>query len=305
MPRHSYHGALEPLGPGGAALRDRLRADVEMLAGQVGDRNAWRPKALSDAADRIDAAFGEPGLAAQRQTFDAGGVACDNVSAEITGVRRPREIVVVGAHYDSVSETTGADDNASGVAAMLALARVFASKHPQATLRFVAFANEEPPYFQTPDMGSLVYAKACKDRGERIVAMLSLETIGYYSDAADSQKYPAPLSLFYPSSGDFIGFVGDRSSADLVRRVVNAFRSTTKFPCEGAALPSGVPGVGWSDQWSFWQVGYPAVMVTDTAPFRYPRYHTKADTPDKLDYDRMTRVVQGLERVVEDLVSIE
>jgi Zn-dependent M28 family amino/carboxypeptidase len=305
MPGQSYRGALEPLGPGGAALRDRLRADVEMLASQVGDRNAWRPKTLSDAADRVDAAFREPGLAPRRQTFDAGGVACDNVSAEITGLRRPSEIVIVGAHYDSVSDTTGANDNASGVAAMLALARVFASKHPQATLRFVAFANEEPPYFQTPDMGSLVYARACRNRGERIVAMLSLETIGYYSDATGSQKYPPPLSLFYPSSGNFIGFVGDRSSADLLRRVVETFRSTTKFPCEGAALFSGVPGVGWSDHWSFWQAGYPGVMITDTAPFRYPHYHTRADTPDKLDYERMARVVEGLERVVEDLVGID
>jgi hypothetical protein len=305
MPGQSYRGPLEPLGPGEPALRDQLRADVEMLANQVGDRSARRPSGLSAAADRIEAALVEPGLVPQRQTFNVDGVAYVNVTAEIAGRRRPTDIVVLGAHYDSVSFTTGANDNASGVAAMLALARIFASKHPGATLRFVAFANEEPPYFQTPAMGSLVYAKACQQRGERVLAMLSLETIGFYSDATASQKYPPPLSLFYPSSGNFIGFVGDRSSADLVRRVVNTFRSTTRFPCEGAALPSGLPGVGWSDQWSFWQVGYPAVMVTDTAPFRYPHYHTRADTPDKLDYERMARVVTGLERVVEDLVGVE
>jgi Zn-dependent M28 family amino/carboxypeptidase len=305
MPGQSYRGALEPLGPAETAVSKQLRADVEMLASQVGERSAQQPKGLSAAADRIEAALREPGLVPRRQTFSADGVAYDNVSAEIAGGSRPTDIVVVGAHYDSLAFTTGADDNASGVAAMLALARMFASKHPQATVRFVAFANEEPPYFQTPDMGSLVYAKACQQRGERVLAMLSLETIGFYSDTGDSQKYPPPLSLFYPSSGNFIGFVGDRSSADLVRRVVKTFRSTTRFPCEGAALFSGLPGVSWSDQWSFWQVGYPGVMVTDTAPFRYPHYHTRADTPDKLDYERMSRVVAGLERVVEDLVGEE
>jgi hypothetical protein len=145
-------------------------------------------------------------------------------------------------------------------------------------------------------MGSLVYAKRCKDRGERIVAMLSLETIGFYSDVKGSQKYPPPLSLFYPSTGNFIGFVGDRSSTDLMRSVVKTFRATTRFPSEGAALFASLPGVGWSDHWSFWQVGYPGVMVTDTAPFRYPHYHTGADTPDKLDYE--------LERVVGELVGV-
>jgi Zn-dependent M28 family amino/carboxypeptidase len=233
------------------------------------------------------------------------GVPCDNVEAEVRGRERPADIVVVGAHYDSLAFTSGADDNASGVAALLALARAFAGAHPRTTLRFVAFANEEPPYFQTANMGSLVYAKRSRARGEHIVAMLSLETIGYYSDAPGSQRYPPPMGLAYPDRGDFIGFVGDRTSADLVRRVVATFRTTTHFPSEGAAPFSLIPGVGWSDQWSFWQVGYPGVMVTDTAPFRYPRYHTAQDTPDALDYDRMARVVAGLERVIADLAGAD
>jgi Zn-dependent M28 family amino/carboxypeptidase len=230
-------------------------------------------------------------------------VPCENVEAEIAGSERRDEVVIVGAHYDSVEGTTGANDNASGVAAMLALARTLAMRHPRTTLRFVAFANEEPPYFQTKDMGSVVYAERCKQRGERVVAMLSLETIGFYSDARGSQKYPPPLAALYPDTGNFIGFVGDRSSAALVRRAVATFRGATRFPSEGAALFAWLPGVGWSDQWSFWQAGYPAIMVTDTAPFRYPHYHTVADTPDKLDYDRMARVVTGLQRVVEDLAG--
>jgi hypothetical protein len=305
MPGKSYGGALEPLDANGTGLRDQLRADVEVLAGQIGERSVLRPKGLHAGADRIESVFAASGLSPKRQPFTVEGVACDNVEAEIAGTDRSHDVVIIGAHYDSVAFTTGANDNASGTAAMLAVARTFATRKPRTTVRFVAFANEEPPYFQTSNMGSLVYAKRCKDRGEHIVAMLSLETIGFYSDDKDSQKYPPPLSLFYPSTGNFIGFVGDRSSADLLRRVVKTFRTTTHFPSEGAALFAGLPGIGWSDQWSFWQVGYPGVMVTDTAPFRYPHYHSDADTPDKIDYERMARVVAGLERVVGDLVGVE
>jgi hypothetical protein len=304
MPGKSYAGALEPLDARGRSVADQLRADVEMLAGQIGERSVRRLTGLHSAADRIEAALSEAGLAPVRQTFTVQGVSCDNVEAEIAGRDRPGDIVIVGAHYDSVEYTTGANDNASGVAALLALARTFAKSHPSGTLRFVAFANEEPPYFQTPDMGSWVYAKRSKERGENVVAMLSVETIGFYSDEKGSQKYPPPLGLFYPSSGNFIAFVGDRSSKDLVRRAIGTFRSTTRFPSEGAALSPALPGVGWSDQWSFWQAGYPAIMVTDTAPFRYPHYHTPADRPDRLDYERMARVVGGLRRVIEDLAGV-
>lgn len=303
MPGSSHTGPLAPLDARETALAAALRADVAMLAGTIGPRNVFAPKELAAAADHVAAAFSAAGYAPERQTFRVQGVACDNVEAEIAGGDRKDDIVVVGAHYDSVAFVPGANDNGSGAAALLALARAFAGRAPRATLRFVAFANEEPPHFQTDAMGSLVYARRCKERGERVVAMLSLETIGYFSDAKGSQKYPPPLSLFYPSTGDFIGFVGDRASADLVRRCVGTFRATTAFPSEGATLPAAIPGVGWSDHWAFWQVGYPGVMVTDTAPFRYPHYHTENDTPDKLDYERMARVVAGIERVVAELAG--
>ena len=154
-------------------------------------------------------------------------------------------------------------------------------------------------------MGSLLYARACRECGDRIVAMLSLETIGYYSSLSGSQRYPFPFSLAYPSTGDFIAFVGDLGSRGLVRDSIDVFRQTTKFPSEGGALPGWIPGIGWSDHWSFWQAGYPGIMVSDTAPFRYPHYHTTRDTPDQLDYDRMARVVRGLDHVVASLVLIE
>ena len=188
---------------------------------------------------------------------------------------------------------------------MLELARAFALKKPGRTLRFVEFVNEEPPFFQTPDMGSVVYAKRSRKAGEKIVAMLSLETMGYYSDEPGTQKYPFPLNLVYPSSGNFIGFIGNIESGDLVRDAIASFRRNVQFPSEGAALPAQIPGVGWSDQWSFWQEGYPGIMVTDTAPYRYPYYHTAQDTADKINFDRLARVVAGLEKVISDLAMFE
>ncbi len=196
----------------------------------------------------------------------------------------------------------GLDDNGSGVAALLALARRFAGKTSHHTLRFVAFVNEEPPYFLSGEMGSLVYAGRCKARGDKIAAMISLETIGYFSDVPNSQNYPShALGVFYPKVGNFIGFVSNVHSRTLLRRAIALFRKHAKIPSEGASLPWFIPGVSWSDQWSFWKHGYPGIMITDTAPFRYPYYHSANDTPEKLDYDRFTLAVSGMEKVIEGL----
>jgi Zn-dependent M28 family amino/carboxypeptidase len=170
-------------------------------------------------------------------------------------------------------------------------------------VRFIAFANEEPPFFLTDDMGSRVYATRARRRGEHIVAMLSIETIGYYSEEAGSQRYPFPFSLFYPNTANFIGFVANMSSRDLLYQVIATFREHTHFPSEGIAAPEWVTGIGWSDHWSFWREGFPAVMVTDTALFRYEHYHTAEDTPDKIDYARMARVITGISRVVAGLAG--
>jgi hypothetical protein len=284
------------------ALRAELVADVQALAGDIGERNTARTAQLHAAAEFIEASLVRTGLTPRRESYDLRGQACHNIEVEIPGTRP--EILVVGAHYDSVFGSPGANDNASGVAGLLALARRFAGKPTAQTLRFVAFVNEEPPYFQTEEMGSLVYAKRCKERGDKITAMISLETIGYFSDAPGSQVYPSPgLGLFYPKTGNFIGFVGNFPSRALVRRAVDLFREQKKIPAEGAALPSLVSGVGWSDHWSFWQCGYPAIMVTDTAPFRYPYYHMSSDTPAKLDYDRFALVVSGMEKVIGELAK--
>lgn len=279
---------------------ERLSKDVARLASDIGERNLFKPRALDAAAEFLEGSFKGAGYAARRQTFSVEGRACSNLEAEIRG---SDEIVVIGAHYDSVSGSPGANDNASGAAAVLELARLFAGKTTGRTLRFVQFVNEEPPHFQTPSMGSLVYAQACRERGEKITAMMSVETIGYYSDERGSQKYPFPFNLFYPSRGNFIGVVGNRASRRIVKAVARSFRRLGKIPCESVATFESIPGIGWSDQWAFWRHGYPGIMVTDTAPFRYPHYHTAQDTPDKVDFVRMARVVEGLEGAISDLLT--
>jgi Zn-dependent M28 family amino/carboxypeptidase len=282
---------------------DALRRDVEALCA-IGERNTLRPQNLAAAAAFIARELAAAGHRVEQQTYrvERDGVDATNVIVELRGSTRPDEIVVIGAHYDSVIGTVGADDNASGVAALLALARRAASTKPARTLRFVAFANEEPPHFQSHDMGSWQYAKRCHDRREHIVAMLSLESIGYYDARRGSQHYPAPLSWFYPDVANFIAFASNLGSRTLTSRCVDAFRARTKFPIESASLPEAVTGIGWSDQWSFWQFGWPAMMVTDTAPFRNPHYHEPSDRPDTLDYVRLAEVVEGLSAVVDEIV---
>jgi hypothetical protein len=284
------------------ALRAELRADVQKLAGEIGERNMNRYPKLLEAANFIETALTSARLTPRRVSYELRGRALHNLEVEIPGTSP--EIFVIGAHYDSVFGCPGANDNGSGVAALLALARRFAGKPTGKTLRFVAFVNEEPPYFQSDEMGSFVYAKRCQARGDRIAGMISLETIGYFSDARGSQRYPSPgLGLFYPTTGNFIAFAGNTSSRSLLRATVAAFRKAGRLPCQGAALPAAIPGIGWSDQWSFWQCGYPAIMVTDTAPFRYPHYHEPTDTPDKLNYDRFALVVSGMEKTIAELTN--
>jgi hypothetical protein len=306
VPGSSYRGALAPLSDEERAIETELRAHVEKLAGEIGERNMFLPAALEAAAAYIRAEFTAMGYAVRAQEYTTQGKAVKNLEAELPAPQHsPKrgEIVIFGAHYDSVAGAPGANDNASGVAALLALARRARAMQLARTVRFVAFVNEEPPFFTATGMGSRVYARACRERGDKIVAMLSLETLGYYTDAPSSQQYPFPFGLLYPSTGNFVTFVGNFRSRDLLHRAMRAFREQTKFPSEGAAAPEAIPGIGWSDHWAFWKEGYPAIMVTDTALFRYPHYHTTHDTPDKLTYDRMARVTRGLLDVLTHLAS--
>lgn len=301
MPGDSYRGA--PLSPSGeereAAVR--LERDVRKLAVAIGERSVWKPAGLRAAADHIEQVFRGLGYAVASDPHESFGQTVRNIEATLPGTDASGEIILVGGHYDSVMGTVGANDNGSGVAAVLELARRFAGRRLRRTLRLVAFVNEEPPHFNVGAMGSQHYARAAAARGDRIVAMFSLETIGYYSEVAGSQQYPFPFSLFYPETGNFIGFVGNVASRALVRRSLELFRDGTPFPSEGVAAPAFIPGVSWSDHASFWAHGYPALMITDTAPFRYPYYHTVQDLPEHLDFVRMARVVTGITRVVSGL----
>lgn len=303
MPGKTFRGPLPASTPEQAALRDELRRHVGKLAGEIGERNVFQAKKLAAAADYIETALAEAGQKVSRQSFKASGELCHNLESEIPGSTRRDEIILVGAHYDSVWGSPGADDNASGVAALLALVKAPALQKPARTLRFVAFVNEEPPFFQTEQMGSLVCARRCRERGENVVVMLSLESLGYYATMEGSQKYPFPMGLVYPSRGDFVAFVGRNADAKWVRQCVKLFRQNAQFPSEGGALPGWLPGIGWSDHWAFWQAGYPALMVTDTATFRSPHYHGEDDTPEKLDYDRFARAVAGTAKVIESLIN--
>lgn len=296
--------APSPLAPAPPQLVEVLRRDVRALCA-VGERNVFAPESLAAAADLLDRELTAAGYRVERQRYevDAVGMSAENLIAEIRGSARPERIVVIGAHYDSVDGSPGADDNATGVAALLELARRFAKEKPEKTLRFVAFVNEEPPLFQTRDMGSWQYAKRCDERGETIAGMICLESLGYYDDTPGSQQYPPPMAPLYPNTANFIGFVGNLRSRALVTKTVRAFRRTTSFPAESAVLPEIISEVGWSDQWAFWQFEWPALMVTDTAPFRNPHYHTPFDRPETIDYERFARVVEGLAGVVRELVS--
>lgn len=281
-----------------SGLKLRLQKHVQTLAVDIGGRLATT--GLQKAAAYIQQQLQDYGYSPQKQTFSADGTFV-NIEAEIHGLKHPGKVLVIGAHYDTAGNLPGANDNGSGVAAALELARYFAKATPDCSIRWVFFANEEPPYFQTKAMGSYVYANRCRERKEDVAAMLSLETIGYYTDQPGSQVYPIGFHPGYPDRGNFLGFVADLRSALLLRTVLKTFRNATTLPAEGLAAPSSIPGISWSDHWSFWQFGYKALMLTDTAPFRYPYYHTALDTPDKLDYARFTNAVQGIAAVVDHL----
>ena len=283
-----------------------LRGWVETLATKIGVRPSHDPEQLRRAAKWIQSELSVENMGYRKvevQPFKVGEDEYRNVLVEIPGQGSPDEIIVVGAHYDSVPECPAANDNGTGVAALLALAKHFIGTENERTLRFVAFANEEPPHFQTANMGSYVYAKACQDRGESIVGMICLETIGYFPAEPGSQSLPQGLRRFYPDVGNFIAIIGNEDSEALVDEFHGSFARNSGFPAEKAALPESLPGVGWSDHWSFWQFGYPALMVTDTAAFRYPHYHLPTDTPDKIDFPRYTQVVQGVAAALYDLAN--
>lgn len=301
VPGVAHRGALPALTPEERDLAARLRRHVEAIA--AAEHNLDHYDELEKAALYIERALEGHGYPVNRQVFEARGKTVRNIDVVLEAPKLDPDVIVVGAHYDSAQGTPGANDNASGAAAVLELARLLADLKDSARkrIRLVLFVNEENPYYGTPEMGSLQFARLLHARGERVTAMFSLETIGYYSDKPGSQTYPKPFGAVFADKGDFIAFVGMLNSRQLVQETMRSFRAHTAFPTIGGVSPGFIPGIAWSDHWSFAQYGIQAVMVTDTAPFRYPHYHRPTDTPDKIDYDKLARVVKGMERVIRDL----
>jgi hypothetical protein len=309
MPERDNRYSDPDLSPSQAELANRLESDVRHLAETIGERNMHRRGTMDTTTAWIETRFREMGYEPVRHTYELqrsmyAGRTADNIIAELPGNRDPETVIIVGAHYDTVPGSPGANDNGSAVAALLALADYFSNRAGDFTIRFLAFANEEPPFFKTRDMGSYAYARTLKERNEQVKAMFSMDGLGSFSTEPGSQHYPLPgIGLFYPDRADFIGFVTRFRDMKLMKKALKTFRGEAEIAAEGVALPGLVPGVDWSDHWSFWQHDFPAFLVTDTLPFRDRYYHTPMDTPDKIDFERMALVVEGLKRVVADLAA--
>lgn len=272
-----------------------LRHHVEILAAAQPPRNFKNPESLKTVANYIEEKFQSRGLTTYKQEFIVDGNTYYNVITQLGPAEG--EALVIGAHYDVAGDRPGADDNASGTAGLLEIARILAPVRDQLKrpIILVAYSLEEPPNFRSENMGSYKHAKEMKERGQAIKLMISLEMIGYFKDEADSQNYPAPgFSILYPTVGNYISIIGRPQEWFVMRKIKALFFSGTDLEMRSANIPTFVPGVDYSDQLHYWNLGFPAVMITDTAFMRNPNYHKDTDLPDTLDYRRMSEVVNGV-----------
>lgn len=280
----------------------RLEAHVRMLSESLSPRSEAHPENLDRAAAYIREEFTSALGRVSEQPYQVGGRTYRNVIAVFGPETTER--IVVGAHYDTAGPRPGADDNASGVSGLIELAYLLGKRDLPLKIELVAYSLEEPPFFRSAYMGSAVHARALLKEGAQVRAMLSLEMIGYFSDAERSQLFPNPmLRLFYPTRGNFIAIVGKVGQALLVRKIKGAMKGASSLPVYSINAPRSIPGVDFSDHLNYWDAGYPAVMITDTAFYRNPNYHTAADTAEKLDYGRMAQVVEGVYAAVIDLAQ--
>ncbi len=276
-----------------AKTAQRLQQMVSFLSKEIGIRNYQNYQNLDHTSQWIAGVFKQIGYNVKILSFDSQGQTFKNIVAESAYENFSKDVIIIGAHYDSCFNP-GADDNASGVAGLIELARLLKDIPLKQHLRFVAFVNEEPPFFHTDQMGSLVYAKHVQSNGEKVKAAIILEMLGFYSEKPFSQIYLPLLGPFYPNQGNFIAIVGNFKSKEIVNNLYSGFKTTKRFPVERLISPEWIPGINFSDHWSFWQVGIPAVMVTDTAYLRNPHYHQQTDLPETLDFKKMAKVIFGL-----------
>jgi len=293
---HAWAGTVD--------LAQRLREHVAIIASHPHNLDTYAH--LCEVAAYIEKTLGAIGYEVTRQVYAVAGKDVCNIEVvlEPADATAATPTYVIGAHYDSPQGSPGANDNGTGVAALLELARALVeAKPPAARLRLVFFVNVEHPYGKTPDMGSWRYAKTLAERGEHVGGMMALETIGHFSQAPGSQKFPFPFGLVYPSQGNFVAFVALPGGRRFLHRVIGSFRRHSGFPSIGGVAPGFIEGIDLSDHWAFHQFGFPALMLTDTAPFRNPYYHTPDDTPETVDYPSLALVTRGLEGTVRDLAG--
>ena len=282
---------------------EKLQSYVEMLSQTLPSRLP-NEISLEPTVNWIESqlqAYGTP----QRQTYTANGESFHNIILQFGP--DSKKIVVVGAHYDSADGLSGADDNASGVAGLIELARLLSHAKLSSRVELVAYTLEEPPHFRSSKMGSYIHAKSLKESGKDVILMMSLEMIGYFSDAPNSQHYPVPfLDLIYPSKGNYIAIVANLSNQSTVRKVKTSFSQASTLPVYSINAPVFIPGIDYSDHRNYWRMGYPAVMITDTAFARNTAYHTPQDTADRLNYQKMAQVVEAsYHTVLQQLESVK
>ena len=282
-------------------IRESLWNHLQMLTEEIGDRSIYRYANLKRASKYISSVFASMKYTPQFQEFIFMGKDVENIIVVGNLSNSYDKHYIVCAHYDTVAGTPGADDNASGVAVLLELARLvkqYDLLEQKTGWRFIAFTTEEPPAFCTPDMGSRVYAKKAKKSGEQIDGVICLEMVGYYTNTEKSQHFPFPLQfLRYPTVGNFIGVVGNRYSKDLTNKVISAFKLNPRLPVESLTVPANgylLPSVRLSDHSSFWDEGYKAVMLTDTAFYRNPYYHSPEDRLETINLNAMVELVKSL-----------
>lgn len=278
-----------------------IKKHIAMLAESIGERNTHHPRALLRAADYITDQWQAMGFDVRPQYFEVRGIECRNLEITHIGATHPGKVILVGAHYDSSKDCPGANDNASGIAALLEISRAISQIRTRCTIRFVAFTNQAPPFFGTDEMGSWVYTHQTRQRSDNIRTAIILESLGYYSDKAASQMAPFPFSLFCPNRGNFVAMISNLRSRGAVRRFSNAFRKETTFPCRQISAPQIFPYIANSDQIPFWLNGYKAFIITDTARYRYPFHRSGRDTPDRLHCDNIETISEGISKTLMDL----
>lgn len=295
------------MNPDRDSIEANLRLHVDRLAGLIGPRTLTKPKTIEATIGYIEGQWSEMGYSNDRECYDALGDEATNLIVEQPGSKRADEIILLGAHYDTVATTPGADDNASAVAVLLEVSRLLREHTGRRTARYVAFACEEPPYFNLDSMGSQHHARESRQRGDKIVGMLCLEMVGYYALHKGSQIVPPTipkfLHRFFPQRGNFLAAVGNMPSWKLNWQFRRGFkRGTRRMPLFSICLPETINEIRLSDNSSFWDQGYPALMLTDTSFLRNPNYHQSTDTPETLDYPRMTEVTLGVASAMKQLL---